>query len=275
MKRSGIKRPTRTAAALSAALTLTSFGCDAGAQEWSGEYTVATSEAIWTLVLEVDSDGSAYGILNEPGVGAHTLTGAHDGDELTGQVVSTQRPGEFEIYFDEDVGHFFFVLTPLGTDGTAQVESEVEWPMVPGHGEQALAALASLDTQPPAVNAPESTNVVAPVTAGQRDPRLIGLWRTVIVVSDPVATIMQDLFLEFRNDGVMVQRTGGGAFGSSGGSITGTGGEVETAEWRTIGDELQLRLPSTRWVPIATVYIAGQSLLLSYYDGERRVWTRM
>lgn len=119
------------------------------------------------------------------------------------------------------------------------------------------------------------TEGTAPSGSDLYDPRLIGVWRTEVIVSDPVQSFSQDLFLEFRADGVMLQRMGGGVFGGPDGSVTGAGGEVEQAAWRSVGDQIHLRIQNHPWAQLGTFYVEGPSLLLMYFDGDRKVWTRM
>ncbi len=266
-----------------AAVAMLSFGlgCGAEAQELSGDFMVATPTGPAPLSLVAGADGTVHGILLEPGVGDHSLSGEMDDGEITGALMSPQRQGEFEVYFDEDAGHLFFVFTPRDETGELRGDAEVEWPMVAGHGpsaEIALAALtgASVDAAEAAGSGIDSDLPSSGVVEqGQADVGLVGLWRTTVVINSDVGSVVQDLFLEFRPDGSMAQRTGGTIGSTPDGSITIRGGESEEGLWRTQANRLEASIQGSPWVAFATFYIEGTSLLLTYYDNSRQVWTRL
>ena len=211
-------------------------------EELAGEFTIATPSARLELSLEVAPDGSVRGTVTEPGVGRHALSGTLEDDEVLGDLESPQRQGELEVYFDEDVGHYFFVFTPKDTSGTLLVAAEAEWPMVRGQGEEAVAALARIG----------SIKAATPADPSSRDPRLVGRWRTTSTISDSVGGVVQDLFMEFRADGTF-REWSGSTVGGFGGVSVELGGEAgEQGRWRTDGDRLDASLQNSGWLPLAT-----------------------
>lgn len=156
--------------------------------------------------------------------------------------------GEFELSFDEDEEAFTFFLTPFEPDGTPRLDLAVSYV-----AERADSTFGRAEAPSP----------------------LVGVWSTQVIASTPGGSVTTQLFMELRSDGLLVD-LGSRSIGGTGDvtADTGLSGGGESALWRTEGDILQASVDGRQWAPLARFELAGDRMLLDYYDGDRALWHR-
>lgn len=256
------------------AFVLTNLGCTANAQDFSGTYGTASSTHPLRLTLEEAARGQLSGTLDQSGA-TFILHGAVIVDEedgaaaVEGQLSGPQMQGSFMLEGPDEEGDFYLLITPHDPSGVPRLSQSVSY-LVQRREEGDPVGTA---TSPTAADRPSGEGLQA---GSLREPGLVGMWATQVIMNDPAGGIATQLRMEFRSDGVLVDhgaRTLGGVFG--GDFDSGHRGTSEPLAWHTQGNTLLVRYPNMPWVPLAQFELAGDRLLLSYLqDGSRQLWHR-
>jgi hypothetical protein len=230
------------------------------AVDFSGTYAVATPNGTMTLTLNQDAKGTVGGTAVLPGGSVScTVEGRVFVDEDGESSVegSLRCPGggsEFELAPDEEEGGFILLVIPVDGNGTPRSD------------------LAAVYNARPADAGGGRGN---PPRDDPRDQRLVGVWATQVVMNTPGGSMATQLRMAIRADGTLVDLGSRSAGGIPGVSFdTGLEGGGDVAEWRTRGDVLEVSYAGSAWVALATFVVEGDRLLLTYYDGDRRLWYR-
>lgn len=114
-----------------------------------------------------------------------------------------------------------------------------------------------------------------PAPAGQIDPMLVGQWvRSQSYTSGDFSAASETRVTLFANGTYQFgpgRVVGGGRSGSFdvGGGASGAGGR-----WRTENRILYTQEAGSGWTPYARYYVEGNSLMLTFGDGSREIWSR-
>jgi hypothetical protein len=107
--------------------------------------------------------------------------------------------------------------------------------------------------------------------AQQHDPRLVGNWRRTESMTSGDFTMATDHWLVIRPDGTFTVGTGGSAGGGAAGSFSSGGSEGTSGRWKTQGAVVYVE--DGGWQPYARFYREGDSLMFTFGNGKREVWT--
>jgi hypothetical protein len=111
--------------------------------------------------------------------------------------------------------------------------------------------------------------------AANIDQRLVGRWlNTETYVSGDVSFATDTWFI-LNADGTYEYGHKKTAGGGMAGSIVGERGDAETGHWRAEDKQLLLRDPSTgNWTPVARYALDGGTMMLTYGNGNKKIWYR-
>jgi hypothetical protein len=231
--------------------------------EFSGSYLVSTASGDMTLTLDQSSAGAVTGTLMMSDGDSCRVSGQTTVDEdsewsVEGWIACADGRSDFEFSKDEG-DEFVLVLVPYDDSGTPRSE---------------LAAVLYARRQDADESTTGRTGPVGPSTS-LRDAALLGIWATQVVTSTPGGSMTTQMFMEFRDDGTLVDlgsRSVGGIPGVS--ADTGLEGGGDIAGWRTSGNLLQVRYAGSDWMTLASYAVSGNQVLFVYYDGDRKIWYR-
>jgi len=231
--------------------------------EFGGSYLVSTAYGDMTLALDQASSGAVTGTLAMSDGDTCRVSGKTTVDEdsewsVEGWIACADARSNFEFSRDEG-DEFVLVLIPYDGRGTPRPE---------------LAAVLYARRRDADESSTERTGLVASSTSS-RDPALLGIWATQVVMSTPGGSMTTQMLMEFRNDGTLVDlgsRSVGGIPGVD--ADTGLEGAGDIAGWRTSGNLLQVRYAGSDWMTLASYAVSGNQLLFVYYDGDRKIWYR-
>jgi hypothetical protein len=182
-----------------------------------------------------------------------------DGEwSVEGRIECASGRSDFEFSEDED-DEFMLLIVPYDDSGMPRSDR---------------AAVFYARLRDPAATSGGDAGDANPPAAG-RDPALVGVWATQVVMSTAGGSMTTQLLMDIRADGTLVDlgsRSVGGIPGVGG--DTGLEGGGEVAAWRSAGNTLQVSYQGSAWVPLARYEVSGSRLLLVYYDGDRKVWQR-
>jgi len=232
--------------------------------DFSGTYAVTSLYGDMTLTLEQSPDGATSGALLMPaGAGTCPVSGRAVADEegewsVEGSIQCADGRSDFEFAEDED-GEFVLLLVPYDKNGEPRSD---------------LAAVYYARRATAGESPTGGTDTPDPPTSG-RDPDLVGLWATQVVMSTSSGSMTTLIMMEIRANGTLIDlgsRSVGGIPGVGG--DTGLQGGGDVADWQTSGNVLQVRYAGSQWVALATYQVSGDQVLFAYYDGDRKVWYR-
>lgn len=272
----------RMLAAWAACAAVGTPGCEAQESPFDGTYSVAYAGGNVMLAIQTLPSGEVRGWL-EGGDARFELEGLMVTDEegaatIEGTLAGAGLRSDFSLYRQDD-GSYAVLITPYDPAGVARAD------------QAAVHVAARIDTEPPASAATGSVaadptaaapSASAPAASpqppsGDRDPRLIGIWSSQVIMNSPAGSIATELRMQFGADGVMRDlgsRTLGGVAGGS--FDTGFENGTDHAVWRTEGDMLLISYDGSPWVTFARFEVSDRNLLLTYVqDGSRQLWSRM
>ena len=232
-----------------------------GAADLAGRYTVMATPDTW--LLELVSDGHSYtGSLAADSVVVGTITALgtedEDGDYSVEGFINGQINAEFSFYADDDDGSHRLLMIHLVGDAAD------------------YGRAAEYRARPETAAVPDESPTPRIESLGDyRNPHLVGLWSAQVSNAGSDGSFAVELYMEFRNDGYLVDR-GSRAMASVDGAGL-DGGIVATGDavlWRSNGATIYVSADAAQWAPLARYEISGQRLLLTYYDGSRQLWYR-
>jgi hypothetical protein len=198
--------------------------------------------------IQLQALGSTLAGTFSAGGYAYPLSATVEGSTASGRVQDPAGAGEFTANLAGDTLHWTMAVMVLGqvqpTSYTFQFQRQ-------GAG-QGLAAAGGQGGG----------------AAGQvmRDPALVGRWRH----TDPTPGVVTDYWLYINRDGTF--RLGDMNTPDAGWISDG----VLTGQWRSQDQHIySMATGTSAWQLYARYYIEGNSMLLTYSDGERVIWHRI
>lgn len=242
---------------LSALLLTTMLGPLVAAQPFSGTYSGSISGTPATLTLHQEGS-SLRGTVDAGGYG-YVLTGVLANGTASGTLSDPQTGGTMPC--EVTMQGSTLTLTILAPNAQGQVQ---RMPLTFSRGGE---------PQGRAPAQPSQSQASEPL--GERDPALIGLWSYSDTYMSGEFSATTRLSLQINPDGTYLYGDGDVTMGGSDYSGRSSGGDVTRGEWRTQGDILYARDPSSpQWSPHARYYVEGNRMLFTFGDGSRQVWYR-
>lgn len=205
------------------------------------------SGALWTATLDVsgyliDIEGS---ITSEQCSGTMTDPQTKETSPFTAQVSGNQ----INIHLHD--------INPL----TGQVED--------------MRFAFTRSTTTPAETPSRSSAIVAGADPAKLDRALFGLWRYTDTYVSGEYSFATDYFIQFNPDGVVLITNGRAAGGGPTSSIVS--GEADTHEgiWKSENKTLWVRDAENPWQIYARYAVDGNSMMLTYNNGNKQVWERL
>lgn len=236
------------------------------AEVLSGSYTGEIAGTPSTLTLE-RSGGTFNGAIDAGGYG-YSLRGTAVGDSGSGMLTDHQAGAQIEFEIVERAGAV--TVTLLAADPASGQVQRIPFEFRRGGdgptagGEPAQIAEAQGGGQ--------NANI-------ERDPALVGVWAysDTYISGDFSATTR--LYMQVNPDGSYLYGSGNVSAGldNSLGSVYGQSGDgdVTRGQWRTeSGIVYIMEAGSPQWVPYARYYVEGNSMMFTFGDGKRQLWSR-
>jgi hypothetical protein len=107
------------------------------------------------------------------------------------------------------------------------------------------------------------------------DPELVGRWRYTWATAGGGASIAVDSWLIFESDGRCQAGKSKAAGGDANVGIETSGGDGFIGKWRT-SDRIVYLVPEdqTNGSPLGRYYVEGNKMLLTYNNGDKRIYYR-
>jgi hypothetical protein len=107
------------------------------------------------------------------------------------------------------------------------------------------------------------------------DPGLVGRWRYTWTQTSGDFTAAVDTWLILNGDGTYEYGYSKGGAGGAAGSVVTDRGDATTGKWRAQDRLLQYQENGTGpWQTFARYYVEGDTMMLTYDDGSKKIWYR-